>query len=563
MVVILLIATLISIILGQALEGIAIAAIVLLAVALGFAQEYRAERVIEALRHLTAPLSRVVRDGQDIEVPASELVPGDIIRLQAGDRVPADGRLVEAVNLHTDESSLTGESVPVDKQSEPLSQTVSSAGDKTNMVFAGTAATYGRGRAVVTATGMTTEFGQIAAMLQTVERGRTPLQANLDRVGHTLAKAALGIVAVIVGVGLLRGQPILEMLVFGIALAVAVVPEALPAVVTISLAIGVQRMARRRALVRRLPAVETLGSTKVICSDKTGTLTKDEMTIRRVWTADGAFDVTGSGYDPSGSFIKDGEPHAPSPALLELLRGAALASDARLVQRDDQQWHILGEPTEGALVVAAAKAGLQKDELDEQHPRIDEVPFTSESKRMTTLHRVPDGQVAYAKGAPEVILEACTHILAGPSDEPTPIDEHRPVVLEMAARMADSALRVLAVATKRGVSGRDSAQTEMTLLGLVGMLDPPRPEAKAAVAKTREAGVRVVMITGDHPNTAAAVARELDLPDGRTVTGAELAALSDEQLRDEVSGIAVFAASRRVTSFGSSAPCSAMATSPP
>ena len=539
-VVILLLATVVSVALGQTIEGVAIAAIVLLAVVLGFVQEYRAERVIATLRELTAPVSRVLRDGHEVEVPARDLVPGDVVRMQAGDRVPADGRLVESVNLRTDESALTGESVPIDKTVRPVGDSDAAVGDQTNMIFAGTTVTYGRGQAVVVATGMASEFGQIADLLQTVEPTRTPLQVNLDRVGRTLAKAALTVVAIIVGLGLVRGQPFFDMLVFGIALAVAVVPEALPAVVTISLAIGVQRMAKRRALVRRLPAVETLGSTSVICSDKTGTLTKDEMTVRSLFVAGETVDVSGSGYDPSGQFVSHGAADEPSPDVVALLRAAALASDAQVIQDADQRWQVLGDPTEGALVVAAAKAGLAKATLDSTSRRIDEIPFTSEAKRMTTLHATPDGVTGYSKGAPEVILESCTSV-AGRGGTHSLEPSQRAEVRDQAKQLADRALRVLAVATKPNAT-KESAGDEMVFLGLIGMIDPPRPEAATAIEQCGAAGIRVVMITGDHPHTAAAVARELGLlTSGRIVTGAELTALSDDQLRQDVGDIAVFA----------------------
>ena len=348
LIVILLVATGLSAFLGHGVEAAAIAVIVLFAVVLGFVQEFRAERAIEALRQMAAPTATALRDGQEVEIPARNLVPGDVILLRAGDKVPADARLVEAVNLQIEEASLTGESVPVEKHAVPLPDAQLALGDRKNMAYAGTAATYGRGRALVVATGMNTEFGKIAQMLQTVETGKTPLQANLDRVGKTLAKAAFAVVGIIVAVGLFRGQPFIEMLIFGIALAVAVVPEALPAVVTISLAIGVQRMVKRHALVRRLLAVETLGSTSVICSDKTGTLTKDEMTARKIFVAGHLLDVSGAGYDPAGQFSRGGVAAEPSDALRRMLQAAALASDARIIRNEtDGRWHVKGDPTEG------------------------------------------------------------------------------------------------------------------------------------------------------------------------------------------------------------------------
>ena len=541
LIIILLIATAISAFVGHGVEAIAIAVIVLFAVVLGFVQEYRAERAIEALRRMAAPTVTVIRDGHEREIPARDLVPGDLIVLHAGDKVAADARLIESVNLQVDEAALTGESVAVEKNTEPLGGEDVALGDRNNMVFGGTIATYGRGRAVVVGTGMNTQFGRIAKMLQSVESSRTPLQKNLDKVGRVLALAALVVVTAIVAMGMLRGQPLLEMFIFGIALAVAVVPEALPAVVTISLAIGVQRMAKRNALVRRLPAVETLGSTSVICSDKTGTLTKDEMTARKLYTPERAITISGSGYEPEGLFSRNGSPVEPSIQEMELLRAAALVSDAHLVRDETHgSWHIKGDPTEGAMIVAAAKAGLKKEDLDLQFPRIGEIPFTSETKRMTTLHSVASDQVAYAKGAPETILDSCSRQLTE-QGEVALGDADRDAILAMVQRMAGEALRVLAVATKADATLGD-AERDMTFLGLVGMIDPPRPEAKSAVERCEQAGIRVVMITGDHPLTAQAVARELGLlKTGRAITGAELEDMSDEVLERDVETIEVYA----------------------
>ena len=539
LIIILLVATALSAVLGHGVEAIAIAVIVLLAVLLGFVQEYRAERAIEALRRMAALTATVLRDGEEMEIPARDLAPGDVILLRAGDVVPADARLVEAVNLQIEEAALTGESVPVEKHTAPLANGQLALGDRKNLVYSGTVATYGRGRAAVIATGMNTEFGKITGMLQTVEAGKTPLQENLDRMGKTLAKAALVIVALIVALGLLRGQPFIEMFIFGIALAVAVVPEALPAVVTISLALGVQRMVKRNALVRRLPVVEALGSTTVICSDKTGTLTRDEMTVRKIFVAGRLLEVSGAGYEPHGSFAQDGVPVIPSGPLLELLRGAALASDARLVERDGH-WDIKGDPTEGALVVAADKAGQHRADLETQFPRVNEIPFTSETKRMTTLHATANGPVAYAKGAAEIILDSCAWVLT--EDGAQPLDgAAREVILAQGRQMAGAALRVLGIATKPDAS-IENAEHAMTFLGLVGMIDPPRSEAKAAIQACELAGIKVAMITGDHPLTAQAVARELGLlKTGRSVTGAQLEAMDDAEFEREVEGIEVYA----------------------
>jgi Ca2+-transporting ATPase len=540
LILILLVATAVSAFLGHGVETIAIAVIVLFAVVLGFIQEYRAERAIEALREMAAPTVIVIRDGREIEIAARQLVPGDIIVLQAGDKVAADARLTQSVNLQVDEAALTGESVPVQKETEALDREDVELGDRSNMVFAGTAVTYGRGRAVVVATGMNTEVGRIAEMLQTVETGKTPLQRNLDRVGRVLAQAALGVVAVVVVAGVLRDEPLLEMLLFGIALAVAAVPEALPAVVTISLAIGVQRMVKRNALIRRLPAVETLGSTSVICSDKTGTLTRDEMTARQLRTHQRSVSISGSGYEPTGELSVDGSTVEPSELEKELLTAGALVSDAKLIEDEEGSWELKGDPTEGAIVVAASKAGLSKSDLEERFPRVGEIPFTSESKRMTTLHTVGDERVAYAKGAPEVILASCSRQMTNEGE--VELDESdRAAIVEEVQSMAEGALRVLGVAKKTGATLEDAEQ-QMTFLGLVGMIDPPREEARPAVERCNRAGIRVVMITGDHPLTAKAIAREIGLVHtGRAVTGAELEAMPDEELDEEVERIEVYA----------------------
>jgi Ca2+-transporting ATPase len=545
LILILLGATILSLFLGHGIESIAIAVIVLFAVLLGFFQEFRAEHAIEALRKMAAPTASVLRDGLEVKIATCDLVPGDVIILHTGDRVPADARLLESVNLQIEEAALTGESVPVEKHNQPLVNEDLPVGDRRNMIYAGTAVTYGRGKALVVATGMQTEFGRIAQLLQTVETSKTPLQHNLDKIGATLARAAFAVVVIIVALGLLRGEPFVDMLIFGIALAVAVVPEALPAVVTISLALGVQKMAGRNALVRRMPVVETLGCTSVICSDKTGTLTKDEMTVQK-FLADGQiFLVSGVGYSPTGAFFfDDGTPVIPTPGLQKLMIAATLASDTRLVfntkNEPGSEWNIKGDPTEGALIVAAAKAGIQKASLDSEYPRAYEIPFSSETKRMTTLNQTNGHLTAYAKGAPEMILECCDSQWTPEGIKPLD-DAGRQGVMKIAHEMAGEALRVLAVASKENVT-LETAQTGMVFLGLAGMIDPPRPEAKRAIATCKQAGIRPVMITGDHPVTAQAVARELGLlKTGRVVTGAELDAITDEQFQREVETIDVYA----------------------
>jgi Ca2+-transporting ATPase len=540
LILILLVAVGLSAVLGHATEAVVISVIVVFAAVLGFVQEYRAERAIEALRQMAAPNATVVRDGKEDDVPARELVPGDVVLLRAGDRASADARLSEVVALQVEESALTGESLPVEKQTTALVGEELQLGDRTNMVYAGTTVTYGKGRGVVVATGMETEFGGIARMLQTIERGKTPLQRSLDRVGMLLARTALVLVVVVVGLGLLRGETFLDMLLFGAALAVAVVPEALPAVITISLTLAAQRMVRRQALIRSLPAIETLGSVSVICSDKTGTLTKDQMTVRKVFSDGQMVEVSGAGYEPDGVFRRDGSTVEPSAVLVETLRAAALASDAQLVRSEtDDEWQVRGDPTEAALIVAAAKAGLHRPDLLAERPRVDEIPFTSEAKRMTTVHETPNGSVAYEKGAPEVVLEACTRQLT-PSGETALDGEGREALLETARQMASEALRVLAVARRSGAT-LENAERELTFLGLVGMIDPPRPEAKAAVRTCEEAGIRPVMITGDHPLTAEAIAREVGLlANGRAVTGSELESMDGDELAREAETIQVY-----------------------
>ena len=523
------------------MEAIAIGVIVLFAVVLGFIQEYRAERALEALREMTAPVATVIRDGAEQELPARELVPGDIIVITTGDLIPADARLIEAVNLKIEEAALTGESVPVEKNSALSLAENAVIGDRRNLIFTGTSATYGRGRAVVVSTGMQTEFGRIARMLQDVKKEITPLQKNLARVGKTLAKTALIIVLGVVLLGLFRGQPILEMVVFGIALAVAVVPEALPAVVTISLAIGIQRMVKRHALVRRLPAVETLGCTSIICSDKTGTLTKDEMTVRKIlFQGKDILDVTGSGYEPRGQFLQQDQPYPVTDNLRLLLQAAMLCSDARLMKINDA-WQLKGDPTEGALVVAGEKAGLKKELIDEQFRRLAEIPFSSESKRMTTLHQAPQGTTAYGKGAAEIILASCTRYQASNGVQAL-TDEMRATILNTTQSFAAQALRVIGVAYTPATD-LALAERDMIFLGLFGMIDPPRPEARAAIENCRQAKIKLMMITGDHPLTAQAIAQELTLlpPGGKIITGSDLVNMSDAELDRNIESIAVCA----------------------
>ena len=540
LILILIAGTAVSAVLGHRLEATAISVIIAFAVLLGFFQEHRAGKALEALKRMAAPIARVLRDGEEVAVPARELVPGDVVILRTGDRVPADLRVLESINLAIDEAALTGESAPAEKSALALDDPGLPLGDRRNMGYAGTMVTGGRGRGVVTATGMASEFGRIAQMVEGVDVARTPLQDNLDRLGGTLGKAALVVVALVVVVGLMRGLPVIEMFMFGIALAVAVVPEALPAVVTISLALGVRRMVKRNALVRRLPVVETLGSTSVICSDKTGTLTRNEMTVRHLIAGQRAYDVSGVGYEPVGEFQIDGASVPLTDAARMLLVAGVLASDTRLVNREGR-WQVDGDPTEGALIVAATKAGLDAAALDAQYPRTAEIPFTSERRRMTTLHASGPGRlVAYSKGALEEILSSCIRQFA-PDGEAFLTDVDRTAIRAAEQRMAAEGLRVLGIARKDDATVAD-AERDMTFIGLVAIMDPPRAEARAAVATCVEAGILPVMITGDHPLTARTIARELGmLGDRRVMSGRELEALTDDDLARQVPDIGVYA----------------------
>jgi len=543
-IIVLLVAVALSASLGEVADAIVIFIIVLFACGLGFIQEYRAERAMEALKRMSAPEASVLRDGKEVEIATRELVPGDIILLRTGDRVAADSRLTEAVNLRTNEAPLTGESIPIEKIRDSIEGELS-VGDRRNMVFMGTAVVYGRGMAIVGNTGMATEFGKIAGMLQEVKAERTPLQINLDRMGRWIAIGALILCFVLAGLGIMRGHKILEMFIWGVALAVAAVPEALPAVVVISLALGVRRMVRRHALMRRLPAVETLGCTTYICSDKTGTLTQDQMTVRRVYVDGKLIDVSGVGYEPEGGFRHRGRTLEPGQDsfLQTLLKIGCLCNDTSLVPTNGG-WGIKGDPTEGALVAVAAKAGLWQKELNSQFPRIDEIPFSSETKRMTTIHQTPQGNVAYSKGALEVILNSCSYVYAH-GEEREFNDEDRGDILSVAQTMAGDALRVLGMAYKRlapnpAVTG--AVEQDMVFVGLVGMIDPPREEVKEAIGLCDQAGIKSVMITGDHKLTAVAIAKELGLlKEGIALTGSEIDNLSDEELEAMVEKIEVYA----------------------
>jgi P-type Ca2+ transporter type 2C len=537
-------------------EGLTIFAIVLLNGILGYVQEARAERAVAALRAMSANEATVLRDGERRSVPAAELVPGDVILVEEGDTIPADARLIGSTALHTMEASLTGESLPVSKDVAPVKEEVG-LGDRRNMIFSGTVATYGRGKAVVTATGMHTELGKVAGLLSQTQEQTTPLQKELDRVGKLLGGIVLVIAAVVVVTiliveGIRDFAAFLDVLIFGVALAVAAVPEGLPAIVTTTLAIGVRRMAGRNAIVRKLPAVETLGSATVICTDKTGTLTKNEMTVRTVVTASGRVDVTGTGYTPEGE-LQHGGRLLQEPALRteveRTLIAADLANNATLTHNDGR-WSVQGDPTEGALIVAARKVGLAQEALDARFERVGEVPFSSERKLMSTVHKdaeKPERIAAFAKGAPDVLLPRCSHEIV--CDEArTLTDERREEIRTTNETLAGEALRTLGVAFRLlspetlDAEVDDAIEADLVFLGLVGMIDPPRKEVKDAVDLAKGAGIRPIMITGDHPKTAAAIAEELDISaEGRAITGAELEELDDETLERTARECSVYA----------------------
>jgi P-type Ca2+ transporter type 2C len=538
-------------------EALAILAVVLLNAILGYVQEARAASAVAALRQLAAAQAHVLRDGERKRVDATDVVPGDILLIEEGDTIAADARLIQAVALHAAESALTGESVPVAKDASPISGEVE-LGDRHNMVFSGTAATSGRGKAVVVATGMQTELGRIAGLLKETHAETTPLQVELDRVGKLLGLVVVVIAIVMIGTILVVEDvhgftAIFDVLILGVALAVAAVPEGLPAVVTAVLSLGVQRAARRNAIVRHLSAVETLGSANVIASDKTGTLTRNEMTVRVVVTASGRVRFGGTGYAPEGAVTREGGGAIDGAFQIELERTLAAADRASnaVLQEHDGRCTVQGDPTEGALIVAARKAGVAGAALDARFGRLAELPFSSERKLMSTIHsdaQRPELVLALTKGAPDVLLARCTGELVG--EVVRPLDANRRAELaNLNEQLAGEALRTLAAAYRSWPRAAfeaevidDRVEAELVFLGLIGMIDPPREEAKPAVARTRAAGIRPIMITGDHPRTAAVIAVELGIADdGRALTGAELEQLSDEALDSAVREVSVYA----------------------
>lgn len=549
LVIILIIATILSALIGEMLDALVILIILIFNAVFGFFQEYRAEKTIEALKKLTAPEAVVVRDGKTKRVPSNLVVPGDIVILEQGAKVPADLRITKEVELKIDESALTGESVSVSKCTEVIK--CKTLAEMANMAFMGTVVTYGRGYGVVVNTGMKTEIGKIAKMVEEAGEQTTPLQERLAGFARKLGFIIIAISIIVIAIGILRGHALMEMITTGIALAVAAIPEGLPAVVTITLAIGLKKLAKHKALVKKLPAVEALGSTSVICADKTGTLTKNEMTVRKIWYKDRLIEVTGKGFEPTGDFIsnkKKTDPHKDKSLAL-LLKTGVFCNNAQLEQ--DESWSIIGDPTEGALVVAAAKARLDKKTLEKENPRLHEIPFTSERKMMSTVNMTEKKSILYVKGAPETIISLCTKIYENGRVRILKRNEKK-TILELNQNLSNEALRVLAFAYRevkiKNFENPDEKldkklERDLVFIGLAGMIDPPRPDVEENIKLCKKAGIKAVMITGDHKNTALAIAREIGmLEEGdRALTGEELDAISDEKLTEMVEHISVYA----------------------
>lgn len=562
MVLVLLAATLISAFLGEYADAITILAIVIINAFLGFIQEYRAEQSMQALKQLAAPTARVIRNGMIQQVTARDLVPGDIMVIEAGDKLAADARLVDVHSLEIEEAALTGESLPVRKIADKSYGENVPLGDRKNMVYAGTTATRGRGIAVVCATGMSTEVGHIADLIQEAEEEDTPLEKRLEHLGRLLVWGCLAICLIVVATGIVRGEPLLLMLMSGISLAVAAIPEGLPAIVTVALALGVQRMIKRNAIVRKLPAVETLGCTTVICSDKTGTLTQNAMTVRKIYAGGNEFDVTGTGYEIKGEFLlkKQEFDYRKDKSLQQCLITGVLCNNSAIKQnnvaitglwrrKNGSGWSVEGDPTEGALIVAGAKAGMWRADLEKHQSRVAEIPFESERRRMTVIYRSSeDNYSLYTKGAPDTILELCRYYYNGQSEVPLTPDVLAKI-MSANDTMTSQALRVLAVAYRKvspaeTVNVNESCERELVFAGLVGMIDPPREEAKKAIARCRQAGIKTVMITGDHRNTAIAIAKELNMFKDeycRAITGSELDGLNDDEFYKIVNDVTVYA----------------------
>lgn len=561
MVIVLLAATLISGFLGEYADAVTILIIVIVNAILGFVQEYRAEQSMNALKKMAAPTAHVIRNGLLQKIPARELVPGDIMMLESGDKVAADARLIEVQNMETQEAALTGESLPVRKIADKEFHEHSSLGDRKNMVYAGTAIVKGRGKSIVCGTGMVTELGRIADMIQDGEEESTPLEKRLESLGRWLVWGCFLICIIVVATGVAKGEPLFLMCMAGISLAVAAIPEGLPAIVTVALALGVQRMIKCNAIVRKLPAVETLGCTTVICSDKTGTLTQNAMTVRSIFTDGSLYDVTGTGYDIRGKFLLNKQEFDPKKdkCLQQCLEISILCNNSILKHNnigitglwrktENAGWTIEGDPTEGALVVAAAKADIWRREAEKMQKRVAEIPFESERCRMSVVYEKANQYVVYVKGAPDVMLRLCKYYSRKNGDVLlTPIMKAE--ILAMNEQMTQQAFRVLAVAYRRAgkneaVYASEDLERELTFVGLMGMIDPPRPEAKKAISICRQAGIKTVMITGDHRNTAVAIAKELQMfnnDSSQALTGHEIDALSDEELGKVINHTTVYA----------------------
>jgi len=548
---VLIAAAVLSGIMGELIDAIAIVAIIVINAILGFVQESRAERSLAALRRMSSPACKVVRDGHMISIDTHDLVTGDVVVVEAGDRIPADARILSATpNFASEEASLTGEAAAIRKTADTLAESSIPIADRVNMLFMGTSIVEGKGQAVITATGMQTELGHIAGMIQRIPEESTPLQRKLNTLGKQLVIASLGLVAVVFAVEMLHGASFMDTLLVAVSLAVAAVPEGLPAVVTIALAMGVQRMVTRHALVRKLHSVETLGATTVICTDKTGTLTRNEMTVRAVVTPQATYAVTGTGYEPTGSLQLDGQDidAMTRDDLSAALSAGVLCNGAELSQDEYDTWSIVGDPTEGALLVAAQKAGLDLAAAREDQPLVAELPFDARRKSMSMVRRLAAERLAvYAKGAPDVVLRFCSSALLDGAVVPmdrTLLD----AMLRANEQLAGQALRVLAVARRElpdtdTILTPEAVERDMTFLGLIAMMDPPRDEVRKAMRECADAGIRTVMITGDHKATAVAIAQDLGFyhEDSLALTGQELDELSDQQFEDEITKVAVYA----------------------
>jgi Ca2+-transporting ATPase len=539
LIIILLAAAIISAVLKEEIDAIVISAIVIASVILGFTQEYRAERAAEALQKMVSPTATVIRESEEQEVDAKKIVPGDILKIAAGDKIAADVRLFQTNNLQIDESALTGESTSVDKDVEIIDQNTNLA-DRINMAYSGTIVTYGNGLGVVVATGMESEFGKIASMLQEVEEEQTPLQKRMREIGRLLIAVSVFVVSIVTGLGIVRGHELFEMFLWGVSLAVAAVPEALPAVVTGSLAIGMRKMAERNAIVKELPAVETLGSTTVICSDKTGTLTKGEMTVKKIFYQNEIFNVEGSGYSPKGNIENVDLIKKSNVAKISIL-----CNDSQLME-ENGEYKIKGQPTEAALLVMASKICESIEETKKKYPRISDIPFSSKRKMMTTIHKLGDNsKFAAVKGAPEVILKKCNRTEAD-GNEKRLDEDMRKHILKTNNELAKDALRVIALAYKNMPPDKEEFTEEdekdLIYVALAGMIDPPRDEVKRSIDRCKKAGMRVIMVTGDNKLTALAIAKNLEITDNdEALDGSGISKINDDEFKKKLKYVNVFA----------------------